>query len=262
MERTREPAVAGYFYPADPQQLRGAVKAYLEAAKSEMINVPKALIAPHAGYVYSGPVAAHAYAQLQNSAAKISRVLILAPAHRLAFDGIAYSSDSGFRTPLGTVPVDTHELNRIAALPQLTRLDAAFDNEHSIEVQLPFLQVALNRFQIIPLLVGRATPSQVQEILEALWGGDETLIVISSDLSHYLSYSDAKKLDLATTYAIEALDPDGVGYHHACGRTPVNGLLLAARRHRLTATTLNLRNSGDTAGPKDRVVGYGAYGFH
>lgn len=172
---------------------------------------------------------------------------------------MAKSSATAFRTPLGEIEVDLDALSSIADLPQIRQRDDAFRNEHSIEVHLPFLQHTLDRFKIVPLLVGDAMPYQVDEILERLWGGSETLIVISSDLSHYLSYRDAKKMDQEASQAIEQLNPNGLSYHHACGRIPVSGLLLAARRHQLKVERLDLRNSGDTAGSRDRVVGYGAY---
>ncbi len=261
MKAMRHPAVAGMFYPADARSLRTEVDAYLAAAAEPEGPPPKALIAPHAGYVYSGPVAAHAYRCLRPLADRITRVVALAPAHRLPFYGLAIPDAEEFLTPLGTIPVDRAALRSVADLPQVQHLDAAFDGEHALEVHLPFLQEVLTRFSLVPFIVGEATAEQVAEVLERLWGGDETLIVVSSDLSHYLDYATAQARDACTTRLIEALDPS-VGYHDACGRNPVNGLLLAARRHGLTARTVDLRNSGDTAGPRDRVVGYGAYVFH
>ena len=261
MKDVRHPAVAGMFYPADARSLRAEVDAYLAAAAEPEGPPPKALIAPHAGYVYSGPVAAHAYRCLRPVAKRITRVVALAPAHRLPFYGLAIPGADEFQTPLGRIPVDRAALRSVADLPQVQALDAAFDGEHALEVHLPFLQEVLPRFSLVPFIVGEATAEQVAEVLERLWGGDETLIVISSDLSHYLDYATAQARDAHTTELIEALDPS-VGYHDACGRNPVNGLLLAARRHGLTARTVDLRNSGDTAGPRDRVVGYGAYVFH
>jgi hypothetical protein len=261
MKAVRHPAVAGMFYPADPQSLRAEVDAYLAAASQPRAPAPKALIAPHAGYVYSGPVAAHAYACLRAVADRIRRVVAMAPAHRLPFAGLAIPDADEFLTPLGRIPVDREALRTVADLPQVQRLDAAFDGEHALEVHLPFLQEVLLDFRLAPFIVGEASAEEVAEVLDRLWGGDETLIVVSSDLSHYLDYDSAKARDALTTQRIEALDPT-VGYHDACGRNPVNGLLLAARRHGLSAQTVDLRNSGDTAGPRDRVVGYGAYVFH
>jgi MEMO1 family protein len=259
MARVQPAVVAGSFYPADPDQLRSEVRRYLRQASAETATPPKALIAPHAGYIYSGPVAGSAYIQLASQADSISRVVILAPAHRVAFSGIAYASATVFRTPLGDVEVDLGALNSVARLPNLQQRDDAFRNEHSIEVHLPFLQETLSSFKIVPLLVGETTPAEVEKVLESLWGGSETLILISSDLSHYLDYDAARKMDREASNAIESLTPDGLSFNHACGRIPVSGLLLAARRHRLNVTTLDLRNSGDTAGSRDRVVGYGAY---
>jgi AmmeMemoRadiSam system protein B len=249
------------FYPADPDELRGQIRQFLSAARHDVIPPPKALIAPHAGYIYSGPVAASAYAQLDQEAGRLSRVVILAPAHRMGFRGMARSSASLFRTPLGDIDVDQEAMALIDDLPQVQLLDAAFEGEHSIEVQLPFLQEALEEFRIVPLLVSEALPEEVEQVLERLWGGEETLIVISSDLSHYLDYDSARRMDKEATHAIETLNSEALSYHHACGRTPVSGLLLAARRHHLKPSTLDLRNSGDTAGPRNQVVGYGAYAF-
>lgn len=222
---------------------------------------PKALVAPHAGYIYSGPVAASAYAQLTSVAPRIQRVILLGPAHRLAFGGLAFSTATRFRTPLGEVAVDREALDGIRDLPQVQEYDAPFEGEHCLEVQLPFLQIVLDDFKLAPLLVSDASATDVAEVLERLWGGDETLIVISSDLSHYLDYDSARSIDKETSRAIKQLKPDAIDYHQACGRTPLNGLLLEAKRHGLSATVLDLRNSGDTAGPRNQVVGYGAYVF-
>jgi hypothetical protein len=261
MKTVRHPAVAGMFYPADPRGLRADIDGYLADAADESGPAPKALIAPHAGYVYSGPVAAHAYARLRAVADRITRVVLLAPAHRWPFHGLAIPSADEFQTPLGRIPVDRAALLSVIGLPQVQALDAAFDGEHAIEVHLPFLQVVLAHFRICPFVVGEASADQVAEVLERLWGGEETLIVVSSDLSHYLDYDTARARDARTTHRIEALEP-AVGSHDACGRTPVNGLLTVARRRGLRVETLDLRNSGDTAGSRDRVVGYGAYAFH
>jgi AmmeMemoRadiSam system protein B len=253
------PAVAGVFYPDDPDELRQQVHTYLSSANPGMTEPPKALIAPHAGYIYSGPIAASAYAQLQSIADRIRRVVILAPSHHVGFRGIAVSSADLFQTPLGVIDVDKVAVAQVRELPQVHPLDDAFEHEHSLEVQLPFLQETLGDFRIVPLVVGDAEPEDVDQLLEMLWGGEETLIVISSDLSHYNDYETAREIDGETSEAIENLQPAAISFHQACGRVPVSGLLLAARRHNLQATTLDLRNSGDTAGSKDRVVGYGAY---
>lgn len=262
MQSIKHPAVAGLFYPADAQALQQEIERFLSSVGPVHSPPPKALIVPHAGYVYSGAIAASAYASLLPAREKITRVVILAPAHRLAFKGIAYTSASQFKTPLGLIPVDRQALAPVTALPQLRENDLAFEDEHSIEVQLPFLQQVLDVFSIVPLLVGDASDLQVAEILQQLWGGDETLIVVSSDLSHYLDYDTATRMDRETTRAIESMRPEAISYHSACGRTPVCGLLRIARTHGLSAKTLDLRNSGDTAGSHDRVVGYGAYVFN
>ncbi|MCC6207660.1 MAG: AmmeMemoRadiSam system protein B [Gammaproteobacteria bacterium] len=261
MPIVRPPAVAGLFYPADAFALRAQVHALLAAARPAVDSAPKAVIAPHAGYIYSGPVAATLYARLAPARDRIRRVVLLGPAHRIAFSGLALSSATAFTTPLGDVPLDTAACARLLSLPQVRILDEAHRAEHSLEVQLPFLQEVLTEFTLVPLVVGDTTSEKVSEVIETLWGGDETLIMISSDLSHYHDYATARRLDAATSRAIEALRPQDIQLEDACGRNPVNGLLLSARRHGLHAHTLDLRNSGDTAGPRDRVVGYGAYAF-
>lgn len=260
MAKVRNPAVAGLFYPDDPQALRGMVANYLASATASD-SVPKAIIAPHAGYIYSGPIAASAYALLQPARGRITRVILLGPAHRVGFHGLALSSADYFLTPLGRIAVDQEAVDKISRLPQVHVMDGAHAQEHSLEVQLPFLQQALGEFTLVPLVVGQAGPEEVAEVLELLWGGPETLIVISSDLSHYHDYRTARELDRATSQAIEQLRPEAIEYDHACGRDPVNGLLRVARRLGLKARTVDLRNSGDTAGSHDRVVGYGAYSF-
>ncbi len=259
MARSRAPAVAGTFYPGDPTDLARAVDAYLEGAATEPGPVPKALIAPHAGYVYSGPVAGSAYAQIRMLRGTVTRVVLIGPAHRHPLRGLAVHGADAFRTPLGDVPLDLDAIAQVLALPQVVSLDEAHQDEHSLEVHLPFLQQVLGHFSLVPLVAGDASPVQVAEALEQLWGGPETLLVISSDLSHYHDYETARRLDQATTSAIEALDPGGLGPGSACGRIPIGGLLLAARRHGLGVRSLDLRSSGDTAGPRDQVVGYGAY---
>ena len=262
MAQIREPAVAGQFYPGDPLLLQQQVEGYLDEGDSSG-DIPKALIVPHAGYVYSGPIAASAYRQLIPARGKITRVILLGPAHRVGFRGLAASSAQFFDTPLGLVPIDQDALDAILLLPQVRVFDEAHREEHSLEVQLPFLQQVLgNQFKLLPLVVGEADSQSVAEVLDILWGGDETLLLISSDLSHYEDYNTARRLDQATSQAITQLNPDAIDYHQACGRNPVSGLLLAARQHHLRASVLDLRNSGDTAGNRDRVVGYGAYAFY
>jgi AmmeMemoRadiSam system protein B len=260
MSGIRFPAVAGMFYPDDPRALRAAVAGYLDAVTADG-TVPKAIIAPHAGYVYSGPVAAAAYARLRRARGAIRRVILLGPSHRVGFAGLALPDADYFDTPLGRIAIDRDALKNLSTLPQVQVLDAAHAREHSLEVQLPFLQEVLGEFLLVPLVVGDASPEEVGEVIERLWGGPETLIVVSSDLSHYHDYATAQKLDRATSHAIERLLPQDIGFDQACGRNPVNGLLHVARKKGLTARTVDLRNSGDTAGPRDQVVGYGAYVF-
>lgn len=265
MTALRHPNVAGLFYPADAHTLAAEVRTFLRGGRvpADLAGapMPKALIAPHAGYVYSGPVAGSAYAQLLAGAGAIRRVLLLGPSHRLAFQGLVYSEVEAFLTPLGPVAVDREAYQTLTDLPQVRPFEAPFKGEHCLEVQLPFLQSILDDFLLVPFLVGEATPTEVAEVLERLWGGNETLIVVSSDLSHYLDYASAKRLDKATSLAIANLDPNAIGDDQACGRNPVKGLLRAARHHGLQGHILDLRNSGDTAGTPDRVVGYGAFAF-
>ena len=260
MASVRNPAVAGLFYPDDPRELRAMVADFLGAVPAAG-TVPKAIIAPHAGYIYSGPVAASAYARLKPARGHITRVVLLGPAHRVGFHGLALPSADYFMTPLGRIAVDQEAVKKISLLPHVRVMDAAHAQEHSLEVHLPFLQEALGEFSLVPLVVGDAAPAEVGEVLERLWGGPETLIVISSDLSHYHDYATAQKRDRTTSRAIETLRYEDIGYEDACGRNPVNGLLHIARRHGLKAKTIDLRNSGDTAGSHDQVVGYGAYIF-
>ncbi len=264
MPHARAPAVAGLFYPDEPNALRRAVEDYLHAAKTaetDDIGHIKAVIAPHAGYIYSAPIAASIYARLRPLAGIVRRVVLLGPSHRVPFAGLALPDVDEFATPLGTVPLDATAMAEIASLPQVQVLNIAHGGEHSLEVQLPFLQVVLGDFSLVPLVVGDAEPATVAEVLAHLWGGDETLFVISSDLSHYHDYATAQRLDAATSRAIEQLRPQDIGYEDACGRDPVNGLLYLARERGLHARTLDLRNSGDTAGGRGQVVGYGAYLF-
>jgi AmmeMemoRadiSam system protein B len=262
----RAPAVAGLFYPDEPAELRRVVRACLADGRRRAAALadaprPRALIVPHAGYVYSGAVAGTAYALLERFAAGIRRVVLIGPSHRVALRGLALSSARAFATPLGEIPLDAAGATTLAALPHVRVLDAAHAEEHSLEVQLPFLQEILPELTLLPVVAGDATPEDVAAALRAVWGGPETLVVVSSDLSHYHDYDTARALDAATSSAIEALRPEGLDVESACGRVPVRGLLVAARALGLAARTLDLRSSGDTAGSRDRVVGYGAYAF-
>ncbi len=260
-KRPRRPAVAGQFYPGDPRALASEVHGYLDQARGNEHPAPKAIIAPHAGYVYSGPVAATAYARLASVADAVERVVLVGPSHRVAFRGLAIPSSDVFTTPLGPIPVDHDALHAIRSLPQVVVRDDAHESEHSLEVQLPFLQEVLGEFDLVPIAAGEASAEEVAEVLDRLWGGPETLLVISSDLSHYYDYETARQLDAVTTQAIEKLRPEDLNWESACGRVGVRGMLVAARRHGLRARTLDVRSSGDTAGPRDQVVGYGAYEF-
>jgi AmmeMemoRadiSam system protein B len=257
----RMPAVAGMFYPASAEELRSDVEQMLRSAKTSE-PAPKAIIAPHAGYIYSGSVAAKAYARLASVKNQINRVVLLGPSHRVPLLGLAASSADFFTTPLGDIEIDRAAIDSILELPQVAQFDAAHEQEHSLEVHLPFLQVALENFKLVPIVVGDTEPAEVAEVMQKLWGGNETLIVVSSDLSHFHDYATAKQLDQSTSDAIENLQPENIFYENACGRNPVNGLLYLAKKIGLHAETIDLRNSGDTAGTKDRVVGYGAYVFH
>lgn len=246
----RTPVVSGSFYPANPAELRGQVEGFLTEVGGPEGASPKAIIAPHAGYIYSGTVAARAYARINPKG--ISRVVLLGPSHRIPFLGLAATDAEAYETALGHIPLE-------AAPPDLPFNEAAHALEHSLEVHLPFLQVVLNDFTLLPLVVGDALKEEVAETLAALWGGSETLIVVSTDLSHYHDYRTAQKLDQITSDAILALNADGLAPESACGRVPVGGLLHLARQKKLTIEQVDLRNSGDTAGSKDQVVGYGAY---
>lgn len=260
MEKIRQPAVAGMFYPDDARELTLMVAGFMSSANGDDDTV-KAIIAPHAGYIYSGPIAASAYAQLPDCAGTIERVVLLGPAHRVSLQGLAVSSAESFATPLGNVAIDTEAVLNIQALPQVTVSDEAHAHEHSLEVQLPFLQTICPGLRIVPLVVGQSTADDVEEVLVNLWGGEETVIVVSSDLSHFYDYATAHTLDAATAEAIEDLNPASLRYDSACGQVAIKGLLQAARKKGLHAKTIDLRNSGDTSGPHSRVVGYGAFVF-
>ena len=263
MPLVRKAAVAGTFYPGKHQALEEEVGRMLAAASAQqalMAVVPKALIVPHAGYVYSGSTAAMAYATLTPAAQTIRRVVLLGPVHRVPVRGLAVPGVEAFSTPLGEIALDMDAIASLAHLPQVTVSAAAHAMEHSLEVQLPFLQAVLPHFKLLPLAVGDATAPEVAQVLSALWGGPETLILISSDLSHFLPYAEAQATDHVTMDHILRLDGP-LTHTQACGATPINGLLLAARTHHLRAQLLAQCNSGDTAGDRQRVVGYAAVAF-
>ena len=262
MPSVRPAAIAGMFYPGKSDELSRNVDAMLAAATPACITpVPKAIIAPHAGFIYSGPVAASIYALLAPARAHIKRVVLLGPTHRVAIHGMALPGVDAFATPLGNIAIDAESVKKLMALPYVGASAEAHRLEHSLEVHLPFLQKVFDEFTLLPLAVGRATAQQVATALDLLWGGDETLIVISSDMSHYLPYADAQATDNATAQAILALRTD-INHHQACGATPVIGLNLLAQQRGLKAQLIDLRNSGDTAGDKARVVGYGSFAYY
>jgi AmmeMemoRadiSam system protein B len=257
-DNIRAAAVAGSFYPAEPAALRQQLDILMAPGKSGE-KPPKAMILPHAGYIYSGPVAASGYARLGDNTAGITRVILIGPAHRKYVRGLVLPAASAFSTPLGTIPLDTVTLQQLEQLQQVSVDAEAHAGEHCLEVQLPFLQKILHDFSLVPVLVGEATVEEVAEVIGLLWGASETLVIISSDLSHYQDYETATQLDQATSRVIESLAFEDITHHDACGSIPIAGLLLYARRHNLQMETIDLRNSADTAGPRDRVVGYGAY---
>lgn len=263
MSSIRPAAVAGMFYPGTPAVLGAAVRAYLAEAQSPAeatAMVPKALIVPHAGYVYSAPVAAPAYRRIAPGRGTIRRVVLLGPVHRVPIRGLALPRSAAFTTPLGAVGVDLEAVARVLEMPQVQVSEEAHALEHSLEVQLPFLQTVLDDFQIVPFAVGDATAAEVASVLDNLWGGPETLVVVSSDLSHYHAYAAARQIDRGTAAAILALD-SSLDHDQACGATPINGFALCARRRNLKPELIDLRNSGDTAGDRSRVVGYAAFAF-
>ncbi len=258
----RKPAVAGSFYPAQPDRLRQEIAELLFGAATALKSTPRALIAPHAGYVYSGSPAAAAFATLCEGAQPLARIVLIGPAHYIAIRGIALPTVDAFETPLGRIPVDQTALNAIADLPFVSWNDAAHAPEHALEVELPFLQIVLPSFSLLPLVVGDATAQEVAQVLARLWSGSETLLVVSSDLSHYHTYETARQLDAATAAAIENGDWTRLGPEQACGYLPIAGLLIEANRRNLKARRLSLCNSGDTAGSRGQVVGYGAWIFN
>ena len=262
METIRHPAVAGMFYPSDSVELQNQVQGFLRTAKPAK-HIPKAIIAPHAGYIYSGAIAGSAYAPLDEISDRFDRVILLGPCHREYVSGIAASTATAFNTPLGEVLLDQAGIRSIVEkFDFVDYSDRAHKLEHSLEVQLPFLQSILKDFSLLPFAVGGATPEQVEALLDQVWLEASQLVVVSSDLSHYLDYSKAQEIDGYTTQKIENLDPTGLSPEHACGQRPVCGLLRYASKHGLKCEVVDVRNSGDTAGTRDQVVGYGAYLFY
>ena len=259
MHKICYPTVAGMFYPADSEELFKVVTSYIGQVKKHY-PVPKAIISPHAGYDYSGPIAASAFACLKGS--NINRVVVLGPSHRFSFHGVAVPDADVFLTPLGEISIDQDKIKDLIALPQVKVSEQAFSiQENSIETQLPFLQVILKNFKLIPILIGNASDQQVEEVLETLWNGTNTLIVVSSDLSHYYDYDTANRIDKKTAEYILHLNANLIEDDHVCGSIGVRALLNVVIKKRLKAYLIDLRNSGDTAGLYEQVVGYGAFHF-
>jgi len=264
MSTIRKPAVAGTFYPSDPTELKSYIISVLKEGNPPEWGPGRAYIVPHAGYIYSAPIAAHAYRYIQREILEhqkqIETVVILGPAHTLAFSGIALPQADLWQTPLGTVPVDTKKVMTLSQLPFVQKLDAAHQDEHCLEVQVPFLQHLLKNFKLIPAVVGQASEVDVAHFISQVWD-EKTLILISSDLSHYLDYPSARQFDLQTSEAILNLQSEKIQHAGACGRIPIQGMLEFSKSNHLKPHLLDMRSSGDTAGDKDRVVGYGAYVF-
>lgn len=260
-KRFRAPAVAGGFYPDNPKVLRRQIGGFLRAA-SGVGPPPKALIVPHAGYQYSGPVAASGYSLLEPIRHRITRVVLLGPSHHMLFYGLATTEADAFATPLGMIPIDRGGIEVALALPRVQVLDQAHQREHSLEVQLPFLQMTLDDFSLIPFAVGEAEAGDVANVVDALWGGDETLIVVSSDLSHFRDYSTAQAIDRETSDLIEHCQWQQLNGERACGFCCICGLLKIVEQRKLRVETIDLRNSGDTSGTRAQVVGYGSYVVH
>ena len=256
----RQPAVAGTFYPANKTALKDAITHLLADASDHNLQ-SRILVVPHAGYIYSGEIAASAYKLLEQYPHKIERVVLLGPSHRTPFYGLALPDSKVFHTPLGSIDIDSETAEELLSLSQVQVLEAAHELEHSLEVQLPFLQMCLTDFKLLPLVVGDADTMAVSEVLEAIWGGPETLIIISTDLSHFHTYQDAQAIDNNTVNSIMNMENSLTG-EQACGCRPLNGLLALAKEKGMTVETLDVRNSGDTAGTHDSVVGYGAFALH
>src|SRR5947199_4998494 len=249
MACVRPAAVAGTFYPSDSRALVTELDDLLGGVEqpAPRLGFPKALIVPHAGYIYSGPVAARAYEELAPARGIVSRVVMLGPVHRVAVRGLAIPSDDAFATPLGAIAIDRAALDQVRALPQVVTSDRAHLQEHALEVQLPFLQRQLGDFTLAPFAVGDATVDEVAQVIDRLWGGPETLIVISTDLSHYHSYAEARQIDRSTVTRIARFATD-LDHEEACGATPLNGFLALAQDRKLSIRLLAACNSGDTAG--------------
>jgi AmmeMemoRadiSam system protein B len=259
--KVRSPAVAGLFYPGDPEQLRDAVSEYLAQAPTAAGPAPKALIVPHAGYIYSGVIAAAAYSHVAHRRRQIRRIVLVGPSHRVYLRGMAVPAAEVFQTPLGMVPVDRELKARLLAQEHVIESDSPHASEHSLEVQLPFLQTIFDDFTLLPVALGSASPPAVAAALADVWGDEETLVLVSSDLSHYLPYEQARAVDAETSTAILRNDATLTG-EQACGCIGINGLTFLARQRDARIEQIARCNSGDTAGDRNRVVGYGAFALH
>jgi AmmeMemoRadiSam system protein B len=256
--KIRETAVAGTFYEASEGALRLQLASLMAEVQAPAVDRPKVLIVPHAGYIYSGATAAQAYATVAHLSADITRVVLFGPAHSVHLQGMALPDTDAFATPLGMVPIDRESVLRACALPRVCLSDEAHRLEHSLEIQLPFVQTLLGEFSLVPVVVGHCTAQAVAVVMDALWGGPETLLIVSTDLSHFHTYEEASAIDKRTCQRL--LDKDtSLDGHDACGAYALNGLMSSAHCEALKIQQLALCNSGDNAGNKDRVVGYGAF---
>lgn len=260
----RIPAVAGQFYPLNPRELEATVRNYVTATPYSLdvpprSVLPKALIVPHAGYMYSGSVAGHVYSLLQPVRKSVHRVILVGPSHYVHFEGIGITSADAFETPLGDIPIDRETNSKLLELPFVVSQDEAHGPEHSLEVQLPFLRQCLDNFELVPLVFGRIEPAHIADALRLVWGGAETLIVISSDLSHFLDDESCRRIDTETAQIIESLDTERLTSERACGAKGIQGLMILAREKGLHIRTLELKNSSDASGDRRRVVGYGGF---
>jgi MEMO1 family protein len=258
----RPPAVAGLFYPDDERELRDAVSAYLaQYAAGAAGSAPKALIVPHAGYIYSGGIAAAAYATVANLRRAIRRIVLIGPSHRVYLRGMAVPAATSFATPLGKVEIDRALKSTLLQRGDVVEADAPHAQEHCLEVQLPFLQMLFDEFTLLPLVLGSIAPEHVADALAEVWGDAATLLLVSSDLSHYRTYEQARQIDAATSASILRREATLLG-EQACGSVGINGLLYLAEQRALAVSEIARCNSGDTAGDKSRVVGYGAFAVH
>ena len=255
----REAAVAGIFYPADVYQLKNDINGYLQHITDNNSGKPKILITPHAGYKYSAQVAASAFAKLRPFKDKIKKVFLLGPSHRVYVNGVALPKEKSFKTPLGIIKVDSDIVEQISKTKPFKFKSTAHKNEHSLEVSLPFLQVVLGNFEIIPMLYGEANPHEIAQTIQPYLERDDSILIVSADLSHYLDYSTAKKVDEQTANNIK--EGKTVDHHQSCGATAINTALIMAQNFGLVPQMLNMANSGDVIGDKDSVVGYGAWSF-